>query len=225
MAKATICRKHHDLTGKTFGRLTVRAFDHRSAHGALYWRCRCVCGNEKSVRSSQLTGGKCRSCGCLITEAHLKHGAARHSYETHEYNIWRGMRQRCLNPRNPTFLRYYGIRGIRIAERWNNFTNFLADMGPKPPGRISLERIDNDGDYEPGNVCWATQKAQMRNTRRNRLLTHDGITMCLTDWALRVGMSRDMIGGRLDRLGWSVEKALTRPPSPNAGCHHARRQK
>lgn len=211
MAKATIHRKNFDLTGQTFGRLTVCELDHRTNRGALYWRCLCICGKEKITRAGQLLSGKCRSCGCLIAETHLKHGAARHRNMTNEYQIWKTMRQRCLNTRNPTFRRY-GDRGIGICDRWNDFANFLADVGPRPPGRTSLERIDNNGDYEPGNVRWATQSVQMRNTRRNRMLIHDGITLCITDWALRLGVKPSLISDRLDRLGWTVEKALTRPP-------------
>jgi len=129
-----------------------------------------------------------------------------------EYQCWSGMIQRCLNPRCREF-KYYGGRGITVCDRWleaQGFPNFLADVGPQPFKRASVHRVDNDGDYTPGNVVWADPKTQLRNTRANRLLTHAGRTMVLVAWAEEIGMKRVTLSQRLFK-GWSVEDALTRP--------------
>ena len=127
-----------------------------------------------------------------------------------EYSNWSAMKARCLNPNHKNFKQYKG-RGIKVCERWrNSFDNFYADMGPKPSPKHSIERRDNDGDYEPSNCFWATQAEQRRNQRNNRLLTFDGKTQCLIDWAAETGISRQAIYRRLKR-GWDVQKALTIP--------------
>jgi hypothetical protein len=129
-----------------------------------------------------------------------------------EYNVWRSMRQRCYNPRSNVY-RYYGGRGIAVCDRWqgpDGFRNFLADLGPQPHARASLHRLDNDGPYAPGNVVWANAHTQSRHRRNNRLLTFQGRTMILADWALALGMRAITLTARL-RRGWSVEKALTVP--------------
>lgn len=125
------------------------------------------------------------------------------------YKVWQAMHQRCGNLNNPGFHRYGG-RGIKVCDRWNSFENFLADMGEKPAGMF-IERVDNDGDYEPSNCRWATRSEQQRNRRNNRVVTHAGVTLCLKDWALRVGMPPNTLYGRLDK-GWDFERAITAPP-------------
>jgi hypothetical protein len=120
------------------------------------------------------------------------------------------MIERCERSYHNRFHRYGG-RGIRICERWrHDFEAFLADMGPLPGPRYSIERIDNDADYEPGNCRWATPKEQARNTRRNRLVTYAGRTLCVNAWAEELGMNRRTISARLKK-GWSPEQALTLP--------------
>ncbi|MDE1138152.1 MAG: hypothetical protein PW999_00565 [Paraburkholderia tropica] len=119
------------------------------------------------------------------------------------------MRSRCTNPGDISYQRY-GARGISVCERWDNFENFLADMGPRPTNSHSLEREDNNGNYEPGNCRWATAIEQSRNTRRNRMLTFDGRTQCVAKWADEIGIHRLTLQRRL-RLGWSVEKTLSTP--------------
>jgi len=120
------------------------------------------------------------------------------------------MRQRCFNPNDPRY-RYYGGDGITICERWNSFSNFLADMGPKPSPELTLDRIDNDGDYEPGNCRWATSRQQNRNRRDNRRITYQGESLTLPEWAERMSVHVDQIRCRL-RRGWSIERTLTAPP-------------
>jgi len=168
-----------DCTGEVFGRLIVVSRAPKDKAGRHRWLCRCQCGTLLTVRTGNLRRGTTKSCGCLRKEAarlrFTKHGL----HQTSTYKIWKGMRIRC---RNINYAKWgdYGGRGIRVCERWENFENFLADMGSHPSG-TSIERIDNDGDYEPGNCLWATQTVQSRNTRRNRRVTVCGKQMLIMD--------------------------------------------
>jgi hypothetical protein len=128
------------------------------------------------------------------------------------WRSWWGMIRRCYYARATRFERWGG-RGITVCERWKTFEGFLADMGEKPEGS-SLERIDNDKGYSPENCKWATPKEQARNTRRNRLLTFNGITLPLVSWVERTGLKRTAITQRIDSYGWTIEQALTAPLEP-----------
>ncbi len=146
-----------------------------------------------------------------------KHGHARKGSLTKEFVCWLNMRRRCYYQKHHRHSDYGG-RGIAVCERWrNSFGNFLADMGPKPSPRHTLERIDNDGNYEPGNCRWATPKEQSNNTRRNRTLTLNGRAMHLHQWAKELGIGRRTIAARIDVYGWTVEQALTTPAGPRFG--------
>jgi len=133
--------------------------------------------------------------------------------ETREYKSWENMIQRCTNPGAPNY-EDYGGRGVAVCERWRNFGNFLADMGERPPG-TSLDRINNEGDYEPDNCRWATVAEQVRNTRRNVTVTIDGETRILKDWAQHLGLRYNTIIVRLHR-GWSLEDAMYTPKQRKA---------
>ena len=125
---------------------------------------RCECGVIKEVDLASVRSGQSRSCGtCRRSMNSRKHGG----WKSSEYTIWAGIRQRCLNPKGTAF-HNYGGRGIRVCERWGHFENFLADIGPRPSKTHSIERRDNDGDYEPGNCYWATPAEQQRNKRSNK---------------------------------------------------------
>lgn len=191
------------LHGRRFGRLTAIQPVARSKGWKIVWLCLCDCGNEARVFAGNLTRGHTVSCGCAFLETITKHGSARDSGKTDEYRIWTAMKARCRNPGHAR----YGGRGISVCERWQTFENFLEDMGPRPP-RMSIERKDNNGDYTPENCKWATQTEQARNTCQNVNLTFKGETLCVTEWAERTGLNRDMIQGRL-RKGWSIERTLT----------------
>lgn len=129
-------------------------------------------------------------------------------FGTPEYNTWGCMKARCLNPKNSRYHRYGG-RGIKVCERWMSFENFYADMGPRPDG-ASLDRIDNDGHYEPGNCKWIPSRDQSKKTCRIRYLTKNGETHSLAEWARRLGVRGSVISMRLNQYGWSVERALTK---------------
>lgn len=139
----------------------------------------------------------------------------RHGYKTagkysSEYSIWMNMRARCNNPRNGSYDKYGG-RGITVCERWQaDFLNFLQDMGRRPSTDHSIDRIDNDGDYEPGNCRWATRKEQCRNRRSSRRIGFCGETKTMAEWAEETGLPTNVIFWRLQR-GWTVERALTFP--------------
>jgi hypothetical protein len=139
-------------------------------------------------------------------EATRTHGMA----ATPTYRSWASMLQRCTNPNNKRWARYGG-RGITVCERWRKFDNFLADMGVRPEG-LTIERINNDGNYEPGNCEWIPRGEQQANTRRNRLLTFNGETDYLFSWAKRLGIEPGTISTRLYSYGWTVERALSKDP-------------
>lgn len=175
-------------------------------------RCLCDCGTEV-VDKQHLKGGHTRSCGCFkrdTTRATMRtHGATVGLKRTAEYEIWNSMRSRCNRPSHPRFASYGG-RGIKVAPRWESFEAFLADMGPRPSSRHSIDRVDNNNGYGPGNCRWATFSEQARNTRQNRNLTFRGETMCITDWSARAKMPPRVIETRI-RKGWDTERALTEP--------------
>lgn len=197
-----------DMTGRVFGRHTVIERVGNSATNRARWLCQCECGTQLVVGGKELRRGSTQSCGCLSKERRrtnrVTHGKAR----TPEYNIWTGMLKRCRNPNDASFGNYGG-RGIRVCERWNSFENFIADMGPRPPG-LTLERRDNAGDYSPENCCWAAYTVQARNRRNNRMLTANGETKCMAEWTDSLGGHITLVRQRL-RRGWSIEDACTRP--------------
>jgi hypothetical protein len=154
-----------DIAGQRFGRLVAERFSHK-AKGAPYWLCRCDCGAETVVRIYALLDAHTFSCGCQRRErlTTRTHGCAPRGKVSATYRCWQAMKSRCFNPRNKAW-KHYGGRGITVCERWLVFENFLADMGERPPGK-TLDRINNDGNYEPGNCRWATQSEQVNNSRR-----------------------------------------------------------
>lgn len=129
---------------------------------------------------------------------------------TRVWRIWAGMIGRCSCP-STTGYRWYGGKGIKFAPEWREFSRFLADMGEPPSAEHTLDRIDNAGDYGPGNCRWATRKEQMRNQTRNRWVTFEGRTQCVADWAIEYGLSHHCLLRRLYKYGWSVERALLTP--------------
>lgn len=155
-----------DLVGERFGYLTVVERANPSATGMVRWLCRCECGTTKLIQGSSLTNGYTKSCGCHRNDNKRRHGHHTNTGKTGEYNSWCGMKQRCYNP-GATQYKDYGGRGITVCERWrDSFENFLLDVGPSPGPGYSIDRINNDGNYEPGNVRWATAKEQAVNRRK-----------------------------------------------------------
>lgn len=145
------------------------------------------------------------------------HGHSR----TPEYNVWQLMMQRCFNPKNKRYIRY-GARGITVCESWQYFPNFIADMGKRPSDGHSIERKNNNGNYEPGNCYWATRTEQDNNTSKSRFLDHDGKRLTVKQWSDLLGIGEKTIQSRVDHYGWSVSDALTRPVNQNMWKNRSR---
>lgn len=201
--------------GDRFGRWTVLSLSERRQNRCCVYNCRCDCGTEREVKSQSLKSGRSRSCGCLNLELLKKR-----SWEfgptkrRREYNIWRGIRQRCLDPNNPSF-ENYGGRGIKICREWlESFETFCTDMGQAPSGRHSVGRIDNNGDYCKENCRWETFDQQCNNSRWNVFLTHNNKTQTIAQWTKELSLPRGVISSRL-RSGWPVDRALSAKVNKN----------
>lgn len=203
--------KLKNISGMSFGRLLVLKYIPGSKGVRLKWECLCDCGNTTIVFASNLLGGKTRSCGCFMDEC-AKAGKVRHGYSKRkEYKAWLSIKERCYNSKNKCY-NHYGGRGINMHNAWKeSFVEFFAYIGEAPSSHHSIDRIDNNGNYEPGNVRWATQREQVRNTRRNHILEAFGKRQCLSDWAKDIGISARNLYIRLNK-GWDVERALSTPP-------------
>ena len=201
-----------DITGLRFGMLVVLKKD-ESPHRKLRWWCKCDCGVTKSVDGSSLRGRRSTSCGCQrrdkLSESSITHGRS----GTREYRIWKNIKARCLNKNLPTAQHYSG-RGISMCAEWeNSFVKFFMDMGPIPSQKHSIDRIDVNGNYEPGNCRWATQQTQARNTRirKDNLTGCRGVTWCRekNKWmvTIRYGGKKHRIG-RFETLGNAIASRL-----------------
>jgi hypothetical protein len=192
-----------NLAGKKFGKWTVLKHMEKRP---IYCLCQCECGSEpKIVHNKLLISGESKSCGCYRLER-LREAISTHKMsEKPIYRTWIAMASRCNNPNHSAY-RDYGGRGIKICERWKKFENFYEDMGDKPPG-MTIDRIDNDGDYSPSNCRWVTSKEQSRNKRSNVWVTFNGKTMTVADWARETGLRAEKIRYRL-KAGWPTEKVL-----------------
>lgn len=204
--------------GERIGRLTIagEAAPYISPQGivARKVRCICDCGSVVEVVARQIRAGKTQSCGCLmrdrILETNRTHGESRSSGETAEYRTWGRMKRRCTKPQDKSFSDYGG-RGIKMCDRWlNSYDAFLQDVGRRPTPAHSIDRIDVNGHYEPGNVRWATKREQNNNTRVNHIIEFNGERLTLAQWSERTKIGHTTIIHRL-KSGWTVERALTQP--------------
>lgn len=177
-------------------------------------RCSCDCGGEATVLLNNLKRGMTQSCGCFRREKmradRLTHGESAKARNTPEYRVWAHVVGRCENETDKAF-KNYGARGIRVCDRWrNSFEKFVADMGRRPSAQHSIERIDVNGNYEPGNCKWATRREQSRNRRNNRIIDVGGRRLRLSDAAAIVGVKPSTLAFRL-KSGWSLNRALSEP--------------
>jgi hypothetical protein len=206
-------KKFVDLTGQIFSRLTVLCKSQKDEYGHITWECLCSCGNRIIARASELKQEHTKSCGCLNTEMAIEWGKRQFVHGgsgTAEYNVWKAMLQRCLDP-NCNAYENYGGRSIGVCEQWiNSFETFLSDVGKRPSPQHTIDRIDNDGNYEPSNVRWATRKDQARNRRSNRILELDGEKKTVAEWAEQYGLNSNTVYGRL-AAGWSAGRAVRTP--------------
>ena len=181
--------------------------------------CRCKCGKVIPVKATRLRCHKTTSCGCetasKISKRFTTHGNTRNREFTGTYSSWAAMMTRCTNRKQESFSNYGG-RGIEVCERWKAFDNFLADMGPRPQGRYSIERKDVNLGYSPDNCVWATATEQVRNRRITKLVTVDGVEMPLIEACEKHGIPYYPVSQRINILGWDVERALKTPVRPQA---------
>lgn len=197
-----------DLTGQKFGRLTViKRAENKS--GQTMWLCRCECGNERFVCGGNLKSGHTKSCGCLNNEMIGNLNKTHHKYNTRLHGIWAAMKSRCYNPKNNRF-KNYGGKGIEVCEDWQSFKPFYDwAMANGYREDLTLDRKDGNKNYCPENCRWATQEEQQNNRSNNHLITYNGETHTLAQWAKLKNINSATLAARLKK-GWSTEKAMTK---------------
>ena len=217
-----INRKIKDLTGQKFGKLTVIGLDDRGTR-KTYWNCLCECGNIKSVRADSLQCGAIKSCGCLKKEQdkiNLESPSVKKSREFGSkyghiriHNIWANMKSRCFNPKDARYTDYGG-RGIKVCDEWKNdfFAFYKWAMENGYSENLTIDRIDNDGDYTPSNCRWVSRKVQSLNKSTNRYITYNGQTKTITQWATDNNMPYYVLRKRIDILNWDFKRAISEPP-------------
>lgn len=197
-----------EITGQRFGRLVAMGTAGRNRHHQLLWRWRCDCGIELDRTFQPIKEGRVKSCGCHKRDqsiARAKHGKS----ATRTYRAWIEMKAR-VRGKDDVCKKHYTERGIVVCDRWQIFENFFADMGECPRG-LSIDRIDNDGNYEPGNCRWATQRDQLANTRRTVRIIVNGEERCLKHACQEAGINYDGVQSRI-RLGATPQEAFDRGP-------------
>lgn len=194
------------ILNRRYGRLIVIKELGR-IDGAQRVLCLCKCGTKKILLRTNL-GKHANSCGCLKKELHTKHGLC----DSPEHRAWNGMKARCYNNKSISY-HNYGGRGIKVCKRWlNSFINFYRDMGKRPSANHSLERKDNNGNYEPSNCYWATKVEQDNNKRSNHLVTFNGKTQTIAQWSREVNIPYKILSGRFNSVNtWEPKEALTVP--------------
>lgn len=191
--------------GEKFGRLTAVSFSHMTGTHQV-WNFLCNCGSIKKIRIDDIRLGKTKSCGCLKKEL-MKNKFKTHGMSgTKIYATWCAMKERCINSNSKDY-NNYGGRGIKVCKKWLMFENFYNDMGKCPKGK-SLDRVDNSKNYIPYNCRWSTNKEQANNRRNNHLLTFNGETKTVVQWANKLKVAPDFLYRRIYR-GWSVERTLS----------------
>lgn len=196
-----------DIIGQRFGKWLVLSRDGLK-NGSHAFKCKCDCGTIRAVSGSTLRAGISLSCGCVgnakTSKRNFKHGL----YRIPERGVWCQMIQRCENPKYDVY-NYYGGRGIKVCKRWRkSFLSFIQDMGRRPSENHSIDRKDNNGDYEPGNCHWATKVEQSNNRRSNRFIEACGLTLTLKEWSVKNGIPESTIWCRL-RSEWPTDKAVS----------------
>lgn len=190
--------------GDVYGRLTILGT--YKDEGRFYARVECSCGSPaKFVRADGIRSGACKSCGCLQIESTTKHG----EWNNPLFKVWKGMISRCTNQDDKRYNRYGG-RGVSVCDKWLDVHQFINDMKHSYIKGMTIDRIDNNGNYEPSNCKWSTRYQQNRNYSRNIILHHNGKSMCAIDWALELNISPYTIYSR-KRAGWSDALTLTKP--------------
>lgn len=199
----------------------------------MYWNCLCDCGNTKAICITNLRSGDTNSCGCYqrerASDANTVHGdGARKSFE---WRVWQGLFKRCYDKNGPSY-EAYGGRGLVVCKRWHGYADFLGDMGRSPSDSHSIDRAGRNVGYTCGscdeclamewkaNCRWATRLQQAENRITSRLLDFDGRRQCIAAWGRELGITGNTIRARLDKFGWSIEKALTTPVRVHSNNHY-----
>lgn len=201
--------KQIDITGCKFGRLTVLEKNGKDNFGQVIWKCRCECGNTTFVRSYHLRSGHTKSCGCLEREtktlAHTIHGKR----NTRLYEIWAGMKSRCLNPSIREY-KWYGAKGVVICPEWLNDFQAFYDwaIAHGYADNLTIDRIDNNKGYSPDNCRWATKKEQQNNRSNNRFLTYNGETHNISEWAKKFGVEYFKFYRLLKQNSFNIERVV-----------------
>lgn len=206
-------RKHQELIGQKFNRLTIFSIWRDAEKGYYMCKCRCECGNETKTRLTHVKNGYLKSCGCKKYKYSVKKqkGDSRRVLGHPLHSVWASMISRCYHENNPGYPQY-GARGIQVCNEWRDFWNFVKwsdSIGGKPDG-YSLDRIDVNGNYCPENCRWADDETQQNNKRTNQYLTYNGETLSLSQWSRKLGVSRWAIQYRFMQ-GWSAKDILEIP--------------
>ncbi len=196
--------KVKDLSGQKFSKLTVIKRVGNTNYGQPLWECKCECGNTAFASGQHLREGRIKSCGCLKKEALVKHRMC----NTRLYRIWSSMKERCNNPKRRDFKRY-GERGIKVCEEWGDFLTFYKwAISNGYSKTLTLDRIDVNGNYEPSNCRWVTVKEQGNNRTNNHLITYNGETKTISQWAEERNINHDTLYSRINRMNWDIGRAL-----------------
>lgn len=204
--------KQENLIGKKFTYLTVIGQSQETKNGRYRYfaKCKCKCGNIVRVVRGNLKNGNTKSCGCLNKELIKKRFITHKMSCSKPWFCWAHIKQRCLNKKDK-FYKNYGGRGIKICKKWLDFEGFWEDMKDGYKDNLTLDRIDNDGNYCKKNCRWITHKQQQRNKTNNNFITVNGKTKTVSEWEEKMGFSRNTIYSRINLCGWSEEKAVTTP--------------
>jgi len=192
-----------DIAGKKYSKLTAISFCYSKSQ-IHYWLFNCDCGNNKILRKNEVKCGRTRSCGCLMRKYPSD------TTKSKSYHTWQSMRDRCFNSKNSRYASYGG-RGIKVCDKWLKFENFLEDMGQPPSPKHSIDRINNDGDYEPSNCRWSNNTEQTRNQSSNIRIEYLGVIRNLSEWCEILGLNYSTTYNRLITLNWESSKALSFP--------------
>jgi len=198
-----------DITGQKFNRLTIIKYLYTNHNYKPVWLCRCDCGNEKEILGESIKSGKTKSCGCRQLEAkNIKHGKT----NSRLYECWQHMKRRCYNKKMSNY-KYYGRRGIKVCKEWRSNFEIFYDWAMKNGYKENLEidRIDVNGNYEPNNCKWSTRKEQCNNKRNNYYIEYKRQRKTLTEWADILNIKVITLYDRLNKLQWTIEKALNTP--------------